>query len=141
MLDRPTILEAVLPSIMAVVPDAAEDPDAVGIARFVVTSGGVLAGVPVVKEIFGRLGVRTRALVDEGAAIAPGEAVLEVGGALAAIRGAAPVALTWLQRLSAVATGGVPPAEGDPLDEHAARLSRPEAVQDAGPSFRLEFED
>lgn len=141
MLDRPTILEAVLPSIMTIAPDPEEDPEAVGLARIVATSGGVLAGVPVVKEIFGRLGVRTRALVDEGARVASGEPVAEVGGALAAMRGAAPVALTWLQRLSAVATGAVPAAEGDLLEDHAARLSRPDAVQDAGPSFRLEFED
>jgi nicotinate-nucleotide pyrophosphorylase len=71
MLDRPTILEAVLPSIMTIVPDPDEDPEAVGLVRIVATSGGVLAGVPVAKEIFGRLGVRTRALVDEGASIAP----------------------------------------------------------------------
>lgn len=141
MLDRPSILEAVLPSIMTIVPDPDEDPEAVGLARIVATSGGVIAGVPVAKEIFGRLGVRTRALVDEGAPIAPGDRVAEVGGALAAIRGAAPVALTWLQRLSAVASGAVPPAEGDLLEEHAARLSRPDVVADAGPSFRLEFED
>jgi hypothetical protein len=140
VLDRPTILDAVFPSVMAIAPDPDEDPEAVGMARIVAASPGVVAGVPVAKEVFGRLGVRTRALVAEGAVVAPGQTVAEVGGALAAVRGAAPVALTWLRRLSAVATGAAPPAEGDPLDDYAARLSRPDAVHDAGPSFTVEFE-
>ena len=141
MLDRPTILEAVLPSLLALAPDPADDPEAVGMARIVADHHGVLAGVPVAKEIFGRLGVRTRAVLEEGASVVPGQAVAEVGGALAAIRGAAPVALTWLQRLSAVATGAASPAEGDPLDAYAARLSQPDAVREAGPSFEVEFVD
>jgi hypothetical protein len=141
MLDRATILEAVIPSIMEIEIDRGNDPEAVGAARIVATASGVLAGVPVAKEVFGRLGVRVRALVDEGAPIEAGRSVAEVGGPLAAIRGAAPVALTWLRRLSAVATGAVPPAEGEPLDTYAARLSRPDVVLEAGPSFTVEFED
>jgi len=43
----------------------------------------------------------------------------------------------WLK----VATGAVSPAEGHPLDAYAARLSRPDAVQEAGPSFRIEVEE
>jgi pantoate--beta-alanine ligase len=138
-LDRPVILEAIASSLRGV--SLAGDDDEVGAARVVVEADGVLAGIPVVKEVFGRFGVRTRALVEEGSAVAPRTAVVEVGGALAAIRGAAPVALTWLQRLSAVATGAAPPAEGDPLDAYAAWLSRPDAVREAGPSFTVEFLD
>jgi hypothetical protein len=141
MLDRPTILEAVLGSIMGIRPDPDADPEAVGMATIVAETPGVVAGLPVAKEVFGRLGVRMRALVNDGDVVAPGQAVAQVGGAVAAIRGAAPVALTWLQRLSAIATGAVPPVEGDLLEDHAARLSRPDMVADAGPSFRLEFED
>jgi hypothetical protein len=139
-LDRSTILEAVMPSLLTVEIDAADDGE-VGAARVVAEGPGVVAGLPVAKEVFGRLGVRTRSLVPDGAEVAPGLAVAEVGGALAAIRGAGPIALTWVTQLSAVATGAVPPAEGDPLHAYAAGLSRSDAVRDAGPSFRLEFED
>lgn len=140
ILDRSTILEAVLGSIMGIRPDADEDAEAVGMATIVAESPGVVAGLPVAKEVFGRLGVRMRALVDDGDVVAPGQAVAEVGGAVAAIRGAAPVALTWLPRLSAVATGAVPPVRADPLERYAAGLSRPDAVAEAGPSFRMEYE-
>jgi nicotinate-nucleotide pyrophosphorylase len=141
MLDRPTIWEAVFPSLLDLAPDRGADPDAVGMARIVVDAPGIVAGLPVAKEVFGRLGVRMRAAAEEGAEVSPGQAVAEVGGALAAIRGAAPVALTWLRRLSAVATGASPPAEGVPLDAYAARLSRPDMVREAGPSFEVEFMD
>jgi hypothetical protein len=138
-LDRPTILAAVMPTILAVRPDPTVDPDAVGSARILADDAGVFAGAAVAKEVFGRLGVRFRTLVEDGAEIRRGTVVGEAGGALAAIRGAAPVALTWLQRLSAVATGAQPPASGDPLDSWAAGLSRPERVRESGPSFRLEI--
>jgi len=72
--------------------------------------------------------------------VGPNQAVAEVGGPLAAIRGAAPLALTWLQRLSAVASGATPPEPGDALDAWAARLSAPGAVGHDGPSFRVEYE-
>jgi hypothetical protein len=140
MLDRPTILEAVLGSIMGIRPDPDADPEAVGMATIVAETPGVVAGLPVAKEVFGRLGVRMRALVNDGDVVAPGQAVAQVGGAVAAIRGAAPVALTWLPRLSAVATGAVPPAQADPLETYAAGLSPLDAVAEAGPSFRMEYE-
>jgi len=138
-LDRPAILEAIVPTLVGVALDG--DDDAVGAARILADGEGILAGGAVAKEVFGRFGIRTRALLDDGSRLAPRAAVAEVGGARAAIRGAAPVALTWLQRLSAVATGAAPPAEGDPLDAYASRLSLPDAVREAGPSFTLEFED
>jgi hypothetical protein len=49
------------------------------------------------------------------------------------------LALTWLQRLSAVATGAVPPEPGAALDDYAARLSRPGAVGEADASFPPSF--
>lgn len=140
MLDRPTILEAVLGSIVGIGPDPEEDPEAVGMARIVAESPGVAAGLVVVKEVFGRFGVRIRPLIADGDLVAPGQTVAEVGGARAAIRGAAPVALTWLARLSAIATGAVPPADGDPLETYAAGLSRSDVVAEAGPSFDMEYE-
>jgi nicotinate-nucleotide pyrophosphorylase len=116
------------------------DDDAVGVARVVCDRGGVCAGLPVAKEIFARVGARTRAAVVDGDVVEAGTTVAEVGGPLAAIRGAAPLALTWLQRLSAVASGAAPPEAGTPLDDYASRLSAPGAVGDDGPSFHLELE-
>ena len=139
--DRATILAIVMPDLLAVEPPE-DDPDQPHgtIGTIVADGDGVLAGVPVAAEICGRLGVRCRALVGEGAAIAGTTSVAEVGGAIAAVRGAAPVALAWLTRLSAVATGAAPPESEHPMDAWAAGLSRPEATRQAGPSFRLAIE-
>lgn len=143
--DRPAILEAVMSTLLAAQIEIHGDPEAVGTGRIVAGAEGVLAGLVVAKEAFGRLGVRTRPLLEEGSAIAPGTSVAEVGGAIAAMRAAAPVALAWLERLSAVATGTAPPVAGDALDAWAADLgsqglSRPAATRQAGPSFRLEID-
>jgi hypothetical protein len=88
----------------------------------------------------GRAGVRTRALVAEGEPVTSGTAVLELGGPLAAIRGVAPLALTWLARCGAVASGATPPEAGNPIDAYAARLSGRAAVGHDGPSFRMEID-
>jgi len=88
----------------------------------------------------GRAGVRTRPLVAEGEPVTSGTAVLELGGPLAAIRGVAPLALTWLARCGAVASGATPPEAGNPIDAYAARLSGRAAVGHDGPSFRLEID-
>jgi Quinolinate phosphoribosyl transferase, N-terminal domain len=101
---------------------------------------GTCVGLVVAREIFVRVGARTRPLVAEGAAVEPAQAVAELGGPLAAIRGAAPLALTWLHRLSAVASGATPPEPDNELDAYAARLSAPAAVGHDGPSFHVEFE-
>jgi nicotinate-nucleotide pyrophosphorylase len=143
--DRATVLDAVMPTLLAAQVDPTGDTDAVGAGTIVADAAGVLAGLVVAKEVFGRLGVRLRPLVDEGAAIAPGTPVAEVGGAIAAVRGAAPVALAWLERLSAVATGAAPPEPGHALDAWAADLrapglSPPRDTRQAGPSFRLAIE-
>ena len=143
--DRAAIIEAVMSTLLAAQIEVHGDAQAVGTGRIVAETEGVLAGLVVAKEAFGRLGVRTRPLLEEGAAIAPGTSVAEVGGAIAAMRGAAPVALAWLERLSAVATGAAPPAPDDALDAWAADLgsqglSRAAATRQAGPTFRLEID-
>ena len=136
--DRATVVAAIMPGVLML--ELETDDDAVGLARLVGASGGICAGLLVAKEVFGRVGARTRALVAEGDPVGPDQAVAEVGGPIAAIRGAAPLALTWLQRLSAVASGATPPEPGDALDAWAARLSAPGAVGHDGPSFRVEYE-
>jgi nicotinate-nucleotide pyrophosphorylase len=136
--DRATVVAAIMPDVMSIRLDVADDE--VGLARVLSQDGGVCAGLFVAKELFARVGARTRPLVGEGDVVGPAEAVVEVGGPLTAIRGAAPLALTWLQRLSAVASGASPPQPGDALDAWAARLSAPGVVRHDGPSFRVEFE-
>jgi len=136
--DRATIAAAVMGELLATEVDATDD--AVGVGRIVARTGGVFAGAPVVGEIMSRAGVRTRPLVAEGEPVTPGTAVLELGGPLAAIRGVAPLALTWLARCGAVASGATPPEAGNPIDAYAARLSGRAAVGNDGPSFRLEID-
>jgi hypothetical protein len=137
-LDRATIAAAVMDDLITISLDI--DDDAVGVARIVASRGGVFAGGPVVREIMGRVGVRTRALVAEGEPVVAGTAVLELGGPIAAIRGVAPLALTWVTRCGAVASGATPPEAGNPIDAYAARLSARAAVGHDGPSFRLEID-
>ena len=136
--DRATVVAAIMPDVLSIHLDVADDE--VGFARLVTEDRGTCAGLFVAKELFARVGARTRPLVGEGDVVGPAQAVAEVGGPLAAIRGAAPLALTWLQRLSAVASGARPPEPGDALEGWAARLSAPGAVRHDGPSFRVEFE-
>jgi len=136
--DRATIVAAVMDELLEIRVDT--DVDDVGVARLVAGGDGTFAGVSVVREIMGRVGVRTRALVAEGSGVGAGLPVIELGGPLAAIRGAAPLALTWASRLSAVASGARPAEPGNELDAYAARLSSPGVVGHDGPSFRLEIE-
>jgi nicotinate-nucleotide pyrophosphorylase (carboxylating) len=67
-------------------------------------SDGVVAGLPVAKEVFGRVGARIRPAVSDGDRIEPGRRVAEVGGPLRAILAAERTALNFLGRLSGVAT-------------------------------------
>ena len=136
--DRAAVVAAIMPDVLSIRLDVADDE--VGLARLVSGTGGTCAGLFVAKELFARVGARTRPLVGEGDVVGAAEAVAEVGGPLAAIRGAAPLALTWLQRLSAVASGASLPQPGDALESWAARLSAPGAVRHDGPSFQVEFE-
>jgi hypothetical protein len=141
--DRVTMMSIVMAALLAEGATPVGDPDAVGTARIVAAYEGRVAGIAVAKEAFGRMGARCRPLVEDGARVTSGTTVAELGGPLGAIRGAAPTALRFLTRLSAVAAGIDAPARGDPLDAWAAalaRLSPPGPVGDDSPSFRLEIE-
>ena len=147
-LDRVTIVPIVMAALLSGGAEPQGDPDEVGVAQIECERPGILAGLPVAKETFGRLGARCRGLADEGSEIEAGQSVAEMGGPLAAIRGASPTAVAFLTRLSAIASGALESVPGDPLDAYAAelRLSRRDPVghdgpsdhaRDRGPSFRL----
>jgi hypothetical protein len=135
--DRAVVLAAVMPALLAL---RLEDDAAVGFGRIVAETAGTCAGLVVVDELVGRVGVRCRALVGEGAAVDAGNPVAELGGPVAAIEAVAPLALSWVTRLSAVASGATAPAAGDDLERWASRLSAPAALKHDGPSFRMELE-
>ena len=120
-LEREVILEAILPELRDGVLEVPSDvPEAAtGRAAVVAQAPGILAGLPVAREIYGRMGVRLRMLKGEGAVVERGERVAEVGGAIRAIRMGAGLALTFLSRLSSVASGRVEP-DGSPLERYAA---------------------
>ena len=136
-LDRLTAAPIAMAALLADGATADGDPDEVGRAVVVARTGGVLAGFPVFREVFGRMGVRCRPLRDEGSRLEPGDEVAELGGPTAAMRGAWPTARRLLERASAIASGALAADTGDPLDEHAARLSPPGAVGHDEPSFEL----
>lgn len=140
-LDRVTIMPIVMQALIADDARPQGDPDEVGTARVIAEGSGVLAGVPVAKEAFGRMGVRCRVLMPEGSHLHDITEVAELGGPVAAMRGAATTALRFLTRLSAVASGAAEPAPDDPLDAYAAalRLSGQDRVGHDGPSFRVEI--
>jgi hypothetical protein len=140
-LDRVTAMSAAMEALVADGAAPQGDPDAVGVGVLLSDAACVIAGLPVAKEAFGRLGARFRPLVDEGGDVTDGDAVAELGGPLAAMRGAAPTAIRLLVRLSAVASDRRVPELDDDLDAYAARLSRGEAVGHDGPSFHLEVKD
>jgi nicotinate-nucleotide pyrophosphorylase (carboxylating) len=108
------------------------------------TEPGILAGLPVAKEAFRRLGVRTRTFKDEGAAVAADERVALVGGSLQAIESGRGTVLRFLERLSAIASGKAEADLADPLERYAASVARRATatpVGDNGPRFELEVED
>ena len=67
---------------------------------------GVLAGVEVALAVFRRVDpdIRTHALLDDGAALAPGDAVARIEGSAANILSAERPAINFLQRMSGIAT-------------------------------------
>ena len=81
-------------------------PDQQGAATIVTKSDGLLCGLPLAAVVFALLdpSLRFQAQAPEGAAVAPGDAVACVEGALAPILSGERVALNFLQRLSGVAT-------------------------------------
>ena len=151
-LDRVDIMGAVMAALIAdgARPDPGADPDSVGTGALICTGPGIVAGLAVAREAFGRMGVRLRPLVDDGDHVEAGRQVAELGGPLAAMSAAAPTALRFLTRLSAIASGHAPAAAdaaapkaadadpADPLDGWAARLSPEEPFGQDGPSFELE---
>lgn len=140
-LDRVTAMTAAMGALLSDGAEPQGDPDAVGGGFLLADAACMIAGLPVAKEAFGRLGARFRPLVDEGADVAVGDAVAELGGPLAAMRGAAPTAIRLLVRLSAIASDRREPELNDDLDAYASRLSRGEAVGHDGPAFHLEMKD
>jgi len=78
-----------------------------GTARIVAKAGGVVAGVPVAAAIH-RLAadgdVETRAVLEDGAQVSPGDVVLAVRGPAGALLRAERTALNFLMRLSGIAT-------------------------------------
>jgi hypothetical protein len=67
--DRATIAAAVMDELLSIRVET--DGDAVGVARLVAGGDGTLAGATVVREIMGRVGVRTRSLVEEAVPSSP----------------------------------------------------------------------
>lgn len=142
-LDRVDVMTVAMSALLADGARAHGNSDAVGVARVRCTATGLVVGLPVLKEVFGRMGGRVRPLVGDGEVAEAGALIAEVGGPMAAIRGAAPTAIRFLTRLSAVASGGVDADLADPLDSWAVevgRLSPVASVGDAGPSFELEVD-
>ena len=141
--ERDAILAAVMPALLtAQVSGGVAATDETGSDTVVAVSPCVVAGLPVAREAFARLGARCRPLVEDGEPVSAGRIVAELGGPVAAIRRAAPVALAFLGRLSAVASGARAGDETDELERYALalagdRLSPSAAVDDDGPSFRL----
>ena len=62
--DRATVVAAIMPDVLSIRLDVADDE--VGLARLVSEAGGTCAGLFVAKELFARVGARTRPLVGEG---------------------------------------------------------------------------
>ena len=80
--------------------------DAVGSARFVARTPGVLAGLPILGLLADRLGpgLELRPLRADGDRLGPGLAVAEIRGPMRAILAMERTALNFLQRLSGIAT-------------------------------------
>ena len=141
VLERIDVMVAAMSALIADGARAEGESDAVGIARIRCTAPGMVAGLPVMKEVFGRMGGRVRDVVRDGGMVDAGAVVAEIGGPIGAIHGAGPTAIRLLTRLSAVASGSAPADLTDPLETWAAevgRLSPVASVGDAGPTFELE---
>ncbi|MEA2558281.1 MAG: Quinolinate phosphoribosyl transferase, N-terminal domain [Actinomycetota bacterium] len=142
-LDRVDIMTAAMSALLEDGAAALGDRDAVGIAHIRCTTPGMVVGLPVLKEVFGRMGARVRPNVSDGEHVGLGAIIADIGGPTAAIRGASPTAIRFLTKLSAVASGFAERDPGDPLEVWAGevgRLSPVAPVGDAGPSFELEVD-
>jgi len=142
-LDRVDVMGAAMSALLEDGARADGDLEAVGLAHIRCTASGSVTGLMVFKEVFGRMGARVRPLVRDGDVVETGAVIAEVGGPIAAIRGASPTAIRVLTRLSAVASGRVNADPADQLERWASqigRLSPVVSVDDAGPSFELEVQ-
>src|SRR5690606_19418701 len=85
----------------ATIPDGAQ-----GAARFVARAPGVLAGLPVVGLLADRLGLAGgwEPILEDGAAIGPGDIVARLSGPMRDLLALERTALNFLQRLSGVAS-------------------------------------
>ncbi len=79
---------------------------AVARGKIVVKSSGIIAGMPVVMEVFRQLDaqIKVRATAEEGARVNQGDVVGEIEGPARSILTGERVALNFLQRLSGIAT-------------------------------------
>jgi nicotinate-nucleotide pyrophosphorylase (carboxylating) len=86
--------------------DAIVDPDATGSALLLVKEPGVVCGLGMVEAVFRALDaeVAVEALIEEGALVESGTAVVRVSGSLRAILTGERTALNYLGRLSGIAT-------------------------------------
>ena len=75
-------------------------------AAIVAKAPGVIAGIPVVSEVFGQLdgGVVVQALVGDGSAVEAGSRIAEISGAAVAVLAGERTVLNFLQRMSGIAT-------------------------------------
>jgi nicotinate-nucleotide pyrophosphorylase (carboxylating) len=80
--------------------------NAVGSARFVARSPGVLAGLPVLRKLSKRLGLADGLSLglEDGDRLQPGSEIARIEGPMRAMLGMERTALNFLQRLSGVAT-------------------------------------
>lgn len=81
-------------------------PELQGIAVIVSKQAGILAGVDVAQAVFKRFdsSLETRALLQDGAELHPGDAAVEISGRIASILMAERTALNFVRRLSGIAT-------------------------------------
>lgn len=99
-------------------------------AVFLVKSPGVVAGLPVVAEVFSLLhpGINFTPLVTDGVNVTPGTEIAKVAGPIKSILAGERVALNFLQRLSGIATktaGLVKLVEGFPVKVVDTRKTTP----------------
>lgn len=85
---------------------ATVSPEARGRAQIVAKAAGVLAGMPVVEEVFRQVSpeIKVCPAVAEGVYFAPGDVLCEIEGPAQAILTGERVALNFLQRLCGIAT-------------------------------------